>query len=63
MSIQPAYAYLAPEREFARTVEVSVSVMIDVDAEGHPVGVETLDGSDWTAALVTLAVQGRLRIT
>lgn len=58
-----SYAYLRPDGKVARTVEVSDSVMVDVDAEGRPVGVETLDGSDWTGALATLAIRGRLRIT
>lgn len=58
-----SYAYLHPGRTIARTVEVTGSVMVDVDAEGCLVGVETLDGSDWTAALAALAIRGRLRIT
>jgi uncharacterized protein YuzE len=58
-----SYAYLHPELAVARTVEVTSSVMVDVDAEGRLVGVETLDGSDWTGALVALAIRGRLRIT
>ena len=57
-----SYAYLRPDFEIARTIEVTSSVMVDVDAEGRLVGVETLDGSDWTGALATLAIQGRLRI-
>ena len=59
-----SYAYLLPERtRVARTIEVSESVMVDLDAEGRPVGVENLDGADWSAALVTLAMRGRVRIT
>lgn len=61
-AIGPCYAYLAPERIFARTVEVNPSVMVEVDADGRVIGVETLDGSDWTAALATLAVRGRVRV-
>jgi uncharacterized protein YuzE len=61
---QAAYAYLLPEdTPVARTVEVSDSVMVDVDDRGRPIGVETLDGSDWPAALVTLAMRGRVAIT
>ncbi len=64
MSSPASYAYLLPEgTPVARTVEVSDSVMVDVDDQGRPVGVETLDGSDWRSALVTLAMRGRLRIT
>lgn len=63
MSIQPCYVYLAPSLKFARTVEVTDDVMVDVDVEGRPIGVETLDGSDWAGALATLAMRGRLRIT
>lgn len=48
--------------EVARTVEVNVSVMIDVDADSRIIGVETLDGSDWRDALATLAMRGRLAI-
>lgn len=46
----------------ARTVEVNVSVMIDVDADSLIIGVETLDSSDWRDALTTLAMRGRLAI-
>ena len=60
---QACYVYLFPERPVARTVEVSDSVMIDVDDRGRPIGVETLDGSDWPTALATLAMRGRVRIT
>ena len=62
-AIQPCYARLLPERKVARTVEVSDDVMVDVDADGRPVGVETLDGSDWASALASLAMRGRVRIT
>ena len=61
-AIQPCYARLLPERKVARTVEVSDDVMVDVDADGRPVGVETLDGSDWASALASLAMRGRVRI-
>jgi uncharacterized protein YuzE len=61
---QAGYVYLLPERTpVARTVTVSDDVMVDVDAEGRPIGVEMLDGGDWTGALATLAMRGRLRIT
>lgn len=57
------YTYLMPEgTPVARTVEVSDSVMVDVDAVGRVIGVEVLDGSDWTGALVTLAMSGKLRM-
>lgn len=59
---QPSYVYLAPELTFARTIEVNDDVMIDIDTEGRIIGVETLDGSDWTDALITLVMNGRLRI-
>jgi len=60
----PCYAYLLPKgTPVARTVEVSDSVMVDVDDQDRPIGVETLDGSDWLAALATLAMRGRVRIT
>jgi hypothetical protein len=60
---QAGYARLLPEgTPVARTIEVSDSVMIDVDDQGRPIGVETLDGSDWPAALATLAMRGRVRI-
>ena len=61
-TIQACYARLLPERKVARTVEVSDDVMVDVDADGRPVGVETLDGSDWASALASLAMRGRVRI-
>ena len=62
-SVNACYAYLFPGRAVARTIEVADTIMVDVDADGCPVGVETLDGSDWTGALVSLAMRGRLRIT
>lgn len=62
-TITASYAYLFPDRTVARTIEVTDSVMVDVDDEGRPVGVETLDGSDWQGALVSLALRGRVRIT
>ena len=46
----------------ARTVEVTNSIMVDVDAEDRILGVETLNGEDWQAALVTLAMTGRLTV-
>jgi hypothetical protein len=46
----------------ARTVEVTSSVNVDVDAEDHILGVETLGGADWRDALVTLAMSGRLAV-
>lgn len=56
-----AYATLR-KAKVARTVEVNVSVMIDVDADSLIIGVETLDGSDWRDALTTLAMRGQLAI-
>ena len=50
------------EGAVARTVEVTGSIMVDVDANDRILGVETLDGEDWQAALVTLAMTGRLAI-
>ena len=46
----------------ARTVEVTSSILVDVDAEDRILGVETLAGEDWQTALVTLAMTGRLTI-
>lgn len=58
------YVYLLPERTpVARTIEVSDSVMVDVDAEGRPIGVETLGDADWQSALASLAMRGKVRIT
>jgi uncharacterized protein YuzE len=61
-AIETGYVYLLPEgTPVARTVTVSDDVMVDVDAEGKPIGVEVLDGADWTAALVTLAMRVRVK--
>ncbi len=57
--IAPAYERLR-EGAVARTIEVSDSVMVDVDSDGLVLGVETLDGSDWRDALVVLARSGGL---
>lgn len=58
-----SYTYLLPERAVARTIEVGDSVMVDLDAEGRPVGIETLGEMDWQHVLYTLALRGRVRIT
>jgi len=50
------------EGAVARTVEVTGSIMVDVDAEDRILGVETLGGEDWRDALATLAMSGRLAI-
>jgi uncharacterized protein YuzE len=63
LGMQVGYAYLLPKgTPVARTVEVSDDVMVDVDDQNRPIGVETLDGSDWPAALVSLAMRGKLRV-
>lgn len=56
-----AYAYLR-KGDVSATVPVSDDVMIDVDSTGAVLGVEVLDDSDWRDALVTLVMQGRLKI-
>ncbi len=49
--------------EVARTICVGDSVMIDLDAEDRPVGVETLDPvADWRGALATLAMAGQMKL-
>jgi len=61
--IEASYAYLLPEETpFGRTIEVTPSVLVDVDPEGRPIGVEVLGEADWASALVTLAMRGRVRI-
>ena len=50
------------EGAIARTVEVTGSIMVDVDAEDAILGVETLGGEDWRDALATLAMSGRLTV-
>lgn len=60
-SPQIAYAHLR-QGKFGRTIEVSDSVMVDLDSEDRILGIETLDGSDWRDALVKLAMSGRLTV-
>jgi uncharacterized protein YuzE len=63
-SWRACYVHLLPGRTaVARTIEVNDSVMVDVDAEGRPVGIETLGEAGWQDALMTLAMRGRVRIT
>ena len=50
------------EGAVARTVEVTGSIMVDVDAEDAILGVETLGGEDWRDGLATLAMAGRLTV-
>lgn len=59
--IAPAYERLR-EGAVARTIEVSDSVMVDVDSDGLVLGVEVLDGGDWRDALANLARAGRLAV-
>ena len=61
LAAEPQYVTLR-KGTVARQVEVDPlsSVILDVDTEGKILGVEVLDGSDWTKALVTMALDGRL---
>ena len=59
--MEAAYEDVLPEEtKVARTIEVSESIMVDLDAEGRPVGIEWLVVSSWTNALVALAIRGKL---
>ena len=59
--IIPAYARLRGGTS-ARTIEVTDSIMVDVDEGDRVIGVETLGGEDWRNALVALAMEGRLAV-
>ncbi len=56
-----AYARLR-QGHVARTVQVSGSLLADLDGDDRIIGIETLGGQDWAAALVTLAMAGRLAV-
>lgn len=56
-----AYAHLR-EGTVARTVQVTDGVLIDLDERDRILGIETLGGEDWTEALATLAMAGRLAV-
>lgn len=58
---QPAYASLR-EGTVTRTVQVTDSILVDLDDRDRILGVETLSGEDWTSVLATLAMTGRLAI-
>jgi hypothetical protein len=46
-----------------RTVEVTRDMAVDLDDQDRIIGVEMLGGNqDWTAALASLAMQGRLTV-
>lgn len=46
----------------ARTVQVTESLLVDLDENDRVLGVETLSGEDWREALVNLAMTGRLAV-
>jgi uncharacterized protein YuzE len=62
---QAGYAYLLPEPRprIVRTVFLGEDILIDLDADGRPVGIEWLGEGDWTAALARAAMAGRLRVS
>jgi uncharacterized protein YuzE len=51
------------QADVARTIEVTESVMIDVDSSNAIIGIEVIGGVDWASALMKLAVVGRLVVT
>lgn len=55
------YTYLS-EGEFGRTVEISDSIMVDVDTDGTVLGIEVIGDGTWVDGLVALAMTGRLRV-
>lgn len=56
------YTRLRPG-EVARTIQVSPSVLFDLDARDRIIGAETIgESTDWPGALATLAMSGRLAI-
>ena len=50
------------EGDVARTVQVTDSLLVDLDGNDRILGVETLGGEDWREALVSLAMTGRLAV-
>jgi uncharacterized protein YuzE len=50
------------EGTVARTVQVTDSLLVDLDGNDRILGVETLSGEDWREALVNLAMTGRLAV-
>jgi uncharacterized protein YuzE len=55
------YAHLR-KGSVARTVQVTDSLLVDLDERDRILGVETLNGEDWRDALVNLAMTGRLAV-
>lgn len=45
-----------------RTVQVTDSLLVDLDSNDTITGIETLGDASWQDALVTLAMSGRLTI-
>lgn len=56
------YVHLRRGIVVARTIAVSPSVNVDLNDNDRVTGIEVLDGTDWAAALVKLAIAGRLAV-
>jgi uncharacterized protein YuzE len=51
-----------PPGGVARTIEVTDSIMVDVDVEGRVLGVEVIGDGNWVDGIVKLVMIGRLRV-
>ena len=64
--MEVSYATLAPggipDGGVARTIWVTESILVDVDADGKVLGVEVIGEGNWLDGLAALAMKGRLRV-
>lgn len=60
-TLETGYVHIG-HGEVARTVMVTSGLIVDLDDHDRIIGIETINSADWVAALVVLAMAGRLAV-